>query len=137
MEARELRIGNLVKVGEQIMFMTCITGKSHVDAQNFDSNYVCAYDIDMIDPIELTEEWLQRLGFKDSQPMQPPRSYFKEWIEVTNQFFADGNYRFNGLSRIKVELKYVHQLQNLYFALTGTELELSECNSTPKEEGAK
>lgn len=81
--------------------------------------------------IPLTEEWLVKLGFKECD-YDLEKGYIKYnrqtsdygceykasnfWIVPT----SDDDYY-----RIPVDIKYVHQLQNLFFALTGTELTLS------------
>lgn len=57
-------------------------------------------------PLPITEECLKKFGF-DSKLAQ---------FNVKGRFILDG-YGMN-----EIEIKYVHQLQNLYFALTGEEL---------------
>jgi hypothetical protein len=75
-------------------------------------------------PIPLTEEWLLRFGFFQSYHKSyslGKEQIFNVWSKGTftyNQIQAAWWY--NGLLEIQPE--YVHQLQNLYFALTGTEL---------------
>jgi len=56
-----------------------------------------------IEPIPLTEEWLCKLGFDNNH-------WATKWILEDMP--------------IPTGIKYVHQLQNLYFALTGKELTL-------------
>ena len=80
------------------------------------------------EPIPLTEEWLERFGFDEDGFKQYE---FINWgikvkkdphaISETNWIVFHGF--MNQFSEI-VSLKHVHQLQNLYFALTGEELEL-------------
>jgi hypothetical protein len=87
-------------------------------------------------PIPLTEEWLLKLGFHKWGIDDMPRtiSYEKDWIRIfpSNSFCDFVGY---GLMHYKpdpdkpdesarVKFEYVHQLQNLYFALTGYELEI-------------
>jgi hypothetical protein len=72
--------------------------------------------INSMNPIPLTEEWLIRMGFEKSYFENIP--YFeKRCLTIDGCFFdvelMDGS---------KLELKSVHQLQNLYFALTNEEL---------------
>lgn len=57
-------------------------------------------------PIELTPEWLQRLGIEQLG--------MNKFIHISSGIDLSCSY----------EVKYVHRLQNLYFALTGTELEI-------------
>lgn len=76
--------------------------------------------------IPLTEEWLLKFGFDESQ-----NDKYKYYIEPISLFrgLGDDNNKFyyhrSGHSKC-LEVKHVHQLQNLYFALTGEELELKE-----------
>jgi hypothetical protein len=85
--------------------------------------------VDFLKPIAINENWLKKLGFKKES---------SEWklfpcAEVQIIVFNEKNY--NGVMfytrTIHTEytpiycgsqINYVHQLQNLYYALTGTEL---------------
>lgn len=72
-----------------------------------------------IEPIPLTETWLLEFGFK-TQGIRISKDWFYLWYDDKKIVFA--------LAEIQEEtgaylvMKYVHQLQNLYFALTGEEL---------------
>ncbi|AGO48415.1 hypothetical protein Phi10:1_gp074 [Cellulophaga phage phi10:1] len=75
--------------------------------------------IDYLQPIPLTEEWLLKFGFKRNEP------YCFIGIKKRIQLINIGNkyfrlYYYN--TSIKIDIAHVHQLQNLYFALTGEEL---------------
>jgi len=68
-------------------------------------------------PIPLTEEWLLKFGYKlyhdyvwvnDNTDVLGRIDKFKD--DVARSIYP------------RLEIKYVHQLQNLYFALTGKEL---------------
>lgn len=70
-------------------------------------------------PIPLTEEILIRLGFKKGIAGYEKgdfdiRNYGEYWIEYGLQ-----------IQGFCPAIKYVHQLQNLFYALTGTELTLN------------
>jgi hypothetical protein len=72
-------------------------------------------------PIPLTEEWLRKFGFAkyDLSKNEFVRNSFRVCLSVRDEFvFADWDFAY-------VVIQYVHQLQNLYFALTQTELTLS------------
>ncbi|PPL04946.1 hypothetical protein [Parapedobacter indicus] len=81
--------------------------------------------IDQVNPIHLTSEWLLRLGFRiPAETLDNPK---KDNITVVPQ----GNHNFVwlhtgrlGRDLIEIDVQYVHQLQNLYFALSGKELEV-------------
>lgn len=66
-------------------------------------------------PLILTEEWLLKFGFEKKQGIM---YWEKEGIEIVYETLA-GFYRL--YPRVN-PIKYVHQLQNLFFALTEEEL---------------
>ncbi len=117
MKANELRIGNFIfyangdicKVSyHQIRYLIITTEKV---------NY---------SPIPLTEEWLLKFGFEKSNVVD-------KYYTINNQFAistADDKFRFikgNFVCQLVLsELQYVHQLQNLYFALTNEELTIKQ-----------
>ncbi len=75
-----------------------------------------------LSPIHLTEEWLLKLGWQKKTDCAPGIGEF-HWFELgpySTTHIADGLF---GIQDINCKpLQYVHSLQNLYFALTGTEL---------------
>jgi len=112
MNHKELRTGNLltVKYTKQIKedFITEIKGYDIVRIEENDFNTL------NYEPIPLTEEWLLKFGFVNPESM----SYFKKSITVylqDNLFWCD-------ILWDSLEIKSVHQLQNLYFALKNEEL---------------
>lgn len=71
--------------------------------------------IDGLHPIPITEEWLLKFGFE----------------KINSTWYGFGNFRICisldvewGNNWMGIRLKYIHQLQNLYFTLTEYELEL-------------
>ena len=124
MKANELRIGNLVNTTDNKL-----TGVTDiiVDKDFKDSYFWCyGYNEDDVKPIPLTEKWLLKFGFKNRTTLFDSKIYFKgiyfvSIIEGGNIVFGckdEANKPYNTLRKIK----YVHQLQNLYFTLTGEEL---------------
>jgi hypothetical protein len=91
-------------------------------------------------PIQLDEEWMWNLGFekkKHFKKLQNGMSKY-DWFRDSQQLFSiekhhsgefnEGEvfyptFRFNNSF---IPLQYVHQLQNLYFALTGEDLTLNK-----------
>ena len=78
--------------------------------------------------IELTEEWLIKLGFEPVS-MMFENVPIKQFNSTNRKFFLTKDigkfylYLFNDREEeLFNEIKYVHQLQNLFFALTGKEL---------------
>ena len=124
MNANELRIGNWVIAnglyeGQEKQFKhfnDALTTVFFMDG--FKIGYVGEYLKD-IKPIPLTEEWLLKFGFMKSMSNWYSNNDYA--IELCESFIQIDI----GYTTITVDVKYVHQLQNLYFALTGEELEIS------------
>ena len=128
MKAQELRIGN------KIHWKSRKTDATINDRKDFNIVFESLekYE-DEFEPIPLTEEWLVKLGFENP----PMKDYFTLYLsdKDENEFgrqridywFGEDDFSAAELCRAgicfkRVKVKYVHQLQNLYFALTGTEL---------------
>lgn len=139
MEARELRIGNLVY--REAMFdggvIETITGYDLWHSEKLDEvNHKVEWE--SLKPIPLTEEWLLKFGFeKVSNSPAPNFSYQRSNVKVVDfEYKATGDY-FRGwlvptygekdfcMNGNFAEIKFVHQLQNLYCALTNTELTIN------------
>jgi hypothetical protein len=81
-------------------------------------------------PIPLIEEWLLKFGFELEYEML----YVKKTIGGRSMAFRKVNKAFYTNEPIKefyrwdsvCDIEYVHQLQNLYFALTNQELTIKE-----------
>jgi len=141
-QANELRIGNiLIDNGfEAIRDSTDIMDSVVSITSIWDSGKLDYYigrkvgeiyeneSIKEFSPIPLTEDWLVRFGF--------------EYFKGNNSYQYDSFMGFTIWGRLKdgfsvhvqdIEcgnpIKYVHQLQNLYFALTGEELQSKESTS--------
>ncbi len=117
MKASELRIGNYVK--------TQIHGVGTVEAISENKilhsmNWV-SLDMEYFEPIPLTEKWLLDFGFKMERVFEARRFTLHNGFIVNIQNRGVINFGiFN--NAMSVEIKHVHQLQNLYFALTKKEL---------------
>lgn len=130
MKASELRIGNLIEDGslhrtdhEKVVICEILADCVTIDDGTLEYKQRL---FDDISGIPLTAEWLERFGF----PKRLDGSYLQEITDSTdfNMRVHLRQERFVWISSKfgpTVELKYVHQLQNLYFALTGTELTLT------------
>ena len=111
LQSKDLRIGNLVyDAAENIHQITSING---VDLGLLG----CSIELRFAKPILLTEEWLLKLGFKKDKVDE---TYYNGNFQIMLPYFFQ--YKTSLIDHIIV--KYVHQLQNIYFALTGEELEL-------------
>jgi hypothetical protein len=144
LNARELRLGNIIftnhyelvnGVAVLVQRITIIDSILN-DSINYDPIARESYcSIKDCFPIPLSEEWVRKFGM-ESLDMEID---YVEWgfDNGTNTLFhiiQDGigkDFPFYleydlGFGNERREIKYVHQLQNLYFALTGEELEIKE-----------
>ena len=125
--ANELRIGNYLNYQGKIIKVEGIHNRTiyHSDRQ-FDQVGVEKYIT--FEPIPLTEEWLFKFGFEKDK-----YDYFhhiKSKIIIghttTDEFFEyEYLTGFQNSHTEMCELKYVHQLQNLYYCLCGKELQIN------------
>jgi hypothetical protein len=118
MKANELRIGNFVKGKEMNVYWT---------VEAIDGNSIFSYgkwrSLDAFEPIPLTEEWLLKFGFEYRKEILFDGWYSKLINYNSIRIFKDENGFFKYYSAITY-IHHVHQLQNLYHALTGEELTL-------------
>jgi hypothetical protein len=124
-QPNELRIGNWVNVTHVHFKETEIDTIKIDDLVRIFTN-VPTYDYT---PIPITEEWLLKLGFE--------RTYLSEFrtkythkdthcIGYDLPYILDkSDEGFTWYGRYVKDIKYIHQLQNLYFSLIGEELTLS------------
>ena len=126
MKASELRIGNL--------FYEETRDNPYDVIQIYELSETSVNDWDVVDvlkiydPILITEDWFLRCGgVKEIYTDDEPDDYYlvirhKEFdiiYESDDEIYCD----INGWV---IDLKYVHQLQNLWFALTGKELKIKK-----------
>lgn len=145
MEASELRIGNFLdRNGKMEIYQ--IDGKSHNGRIKIYDHYNQCYinhwfDISTFKPIPLSEVWLLKLGFKKTDKTQKPSYYIgrddkNSWnsfriqystiIDINTMIETNGFIGLYLCNKYWCTIQYVHQLQNLYFALTEQELTLKE-----------
>ncbi len=119
-KANELRRLNKVVFAEDgTVFDVLLIEETGLIVKNEEEEFWC--EIDQFEGIPITEEWLLRLSdlknfgkyYFHPFAIFPEGGVFKAWID-TCEGYEPTNYT----------VSYVHQLQNLYFALTGEELEI-------------
>ena len=134
MKANELRIGNLVDLGNRIAKIIEISNLSCV-VVDLEETQDTIEDYERTKPIPLTEEWLYKFGFED---IDKSDNDYITYTDLNHDYYLqidvrrkDGKYSIldNSFDDLRdfsmVDISYVHQLQNLYFALTGEELILN------------
>ena len=115
-KAEDLRVGNLVYKNYRL-FQSEIR---KVDA--LDINFHLKHpEVNSIGPINLTEEWLLKFGFELKGFYRLKVTSFLELCWKPHDNTLNLQTEKNGFTEDS-KCKYVHQLQNLYFALTGSEL---------------
>ena len=129
MKAEELRIGNFLLFENEAQEVSTIHSDNTIRLKKTkdDKCHGC-YRVDAltIKPIPITEEWLLKLGFKyhaaDKNYVIKNKEDWHNSIKKMdgdwcyNNDFSDANCYFVR------EVKYIHQLQNLYYALNEEEL---------------
>lgn len=135
-QANELRIGNYLidQYGDIGKVVGLNSDKEYKhNGQLFVGTATLYYDnykgfigrwIQTLKPIILTEEILLKCGFEDISTYKDFRLVINEdlYIEVSLRKNINAYVSISDIDIINVI--YVHQLQNLYFALTGKELEI-------------
>jgi hypothetical protein len=118
-KANELRIGNLVEINGRTIIM---------DARTF---HAVIHEFPGYKPngIALTEEWLVKLGFE----LKDDKCFFGSFYEMCYDDRKEECIVSAKDSRYGVAVYYVHQLQNLYFALTGEELMITKKPAEPED----
>ena len=113
MNQDELRIGNYVS-----------TPDNDIHVWQFDRSDYDYYEMKDIKPIPLTEEWLIKLGFK------PKENNFiggQMWYIYEDPYtvidLINGKFEYELCEYERsIDVIFVHQLQNIYHALTNNEL---------------
>ena len=114
MKVTEFRVGNLLELPNKQTVQISINSLKEIES-----------GIHPYQKISLTEEWLLKFGFEHMQ--------YSDMLGKSHNGYRFGDFRIikggswtynNVLLGLIPDLKYVHQLQNLYFALTNTELEI-------------
>lgn len=121
MKTNELRIGNKLIISDEIVTVTAIFSDT-IHSTNENRNYA-GFSLELYKGIPLTEEWLLKFGFYKNDE----NYYVKEnqtSIDLIKILFDEFNFYAENRGVVLREIKYIHQLQNLYFTLTGEELKI-------------
>jgi len=127
MKVTELRIGNFIYYRDkEILLEVSNLGSKGFETIGYEGTFVYGSDdIEEYNPIHLTKEWLLEYGFyenRSNNSWQLDTKYgFTIWGRIDKGFNIYDEYD----NEIGNTIEYVHQLQNLYFSLIGTELVLN------------
>ena len=130
-KANELRISNYVEykhLNNDVLYGYDTVTSIDLNGISLSCRKYTVMTIDCIKPIPLTEELLLKCGFISWSFKRSYISIKKDtnlytlvYDLIKSECYLDLDFTFMTLDN---EIKYLHQLQNLYFALTGTELEI-------------
>ena len=135
MKAEELRIGNFVKADKDDYqgIVSAILSDELVEV-TYPSGVTASEYPEELAPIPLTEDWLLRAGFR--KQINKGFVTFHNYVCMTDFYLREsfkGGYYFGFIINGRhyefndaTNYEYVHQLQNLYFALTGDELTFAD-----------
>ena len=115
----QVRIGNWFNYASDTWWRNDLVGTPvQLTIDDFKDFY---YKDDYFDFIELTPDILINSGFNNNRVAE------SKWFSLNNWFQLESSgdkFLLNLWGGKSAELQYVHQLQNLYLDLTGTELEI-------------
>lgn len=103
--------------------------------EDSNNSYVMLYD--EIEPIPLTDKLMRKCGFAKQEKYGCYVSTDCENVEVviakkllyTDAYIVVNDYR----TQPCIHCRYLHELQNCYFAITGEELDIKLCKSARKK----
>lgn len=120
MKTNELRIGNWILYNDLYCKIIGIYKEDNeviIEYYNGETDYRF---IDYIEPIELTEEVLLKIGFNKERDIKTLNEEVFVWHNGIIEYqCGDCNY-----DAVICQCKYLHQLQNAYYLLTGQELNI-------------
>ena len=120
MKANELRIGNYIFFdNEKIKVIGIIHNCIYWYSENGSPCHALLIGGEFR-PIPIKGEWLLKLGFKTNDNI-----WFKKISknEIVIEISSSGLFAIDNMSTIRC-INHIHEIQNLYFAITGEELKL-------------
>jgi hypothetical protein len=143
-EANQLRLGNYLQwdnayykvkyVGETIGLDISDTNGEGA-TQKFQHNPVYSHNINELQPVPLTPELLEKAGFEYERATWGDKkciAFFTDDVTDKGMYCYLGVWNYIDDQKGIGYVKYLHSLQNLYYALTGEELEVNLLNPSPR-----
>lgn len=139
MEAKDIRIGNIVKLVNWGGINAIVTeigshnGEPYIRCKDiYNGIYLHHEGMDLVQGVPLSENWFIRFGFQKEVLSDESGHYYT--LELNENKYCDlciSNGDKNGFVEVTLfpyeewfRYRYVHELQNLFAALTGKELEM-------------
>lgn len=126
MKVSELRIGNIIKHNVTDDNGDVLQPNQAAITED-DMEWMVCYGADEQEPVPITNQYLFEFGFKEPNLnsvtyyyLQLGQGYYLHWDFNDQKMYLVGRGSENGFY---LECKFLHQLQNIFFALTGKELQ--------------
>lgn len=137
MKARDFRIGNLGQNHDGTILKVIELREKYIGTQVIDRSKFPLPEGWQLEPIPLSEEWLEKFEFEESSLINGfflNNTIFEKAVHIKKHPTNPGYMVFTK-GVILNTLQYVHQLQNLFHALTGEELTLktATASTTPQQ----
>ncbi|MCC8423574.1 hypothetical protein [Mucilaginibacter sp. UR6-11] len=113
--AQELRIGNFIQTPEGLAKVVTIANMK-IGGTRLENGNHKVMEYEDCEPIELTVDWLDRFGF-----IKEDETWWNNHVGVKT---VEGGFYFSAMHDGITDISYVHQLQNLAYAINQTELTL-------------
>jgi hypothetical protein len=146
MKVNELRIGNYIRQvkthngfdWDKIRTVAAINKECYLSVNVLEEGEsgvtLSKLKLDRFEPIPLTEEWLVKFGFvRIKRPFnvdKMPEGTIDYYHNKHNYYYNKGSMFLDQGNdegwNVDLKIEFVHQLQNLHFALTGEELTLKD-----------
>lgn len=91
-----------------------------VSHENYHNGSIGCFDLKSIKPVIITEDWLNKFGFRIISEYGKFANVYRLYDEDALWIYEDGSVQMK-LPKLR-DLKYIHELQNLYWDLYGKEL---------------
>ena len=131
MKANELRIGNWIKYEDKLVQVVQLSSLM-ILCQRDENQFLVNCAPKVFQPIELTEEVLVKIGFGKRNDCYTLSNEYIFFVYYKDSFKQEllasvkrkGKYYYNTNELKNYDIKYLHQLQNAYYCLTGQELNI-------------
>ena len=128
-ESKEFRIGNYLEIDGRFEMVSSIHSDNTIrlrESENSPCHGCYSIRNTNIKPIQLTKDWILKFGFEENFKQYELQNYGLKVVKDVNSNVWICYIGFLNQFYEICTIKHVHELQNLYFALTGTELELKD-----------
>lgn len=130
MKANDLRIGNWIRYEDKLVQVVQLSSLM-ILCQRDENQFLVNHEPEIFQPIELTEDILIKIGFKKNIIYGSTIEYLPINNDLVSVFCTKEKQNIkiqivceNATETIVKYIKYIHQLQNAYYCLTGQELKV-------------